>query len=123
MVADYITKPLQGMIFQQLWDMIMGNTNIALSLDTVSYTADQTTSGISAAPTHQESRSVLENENEIDRLPRSLPVSSAHSADVEKPHLTVLPAYGNTVKKPSNLVVSKPTVSWDEIASNRRRKE
>jgi hypothetical protein len=30
MIADYFTKPLQGMIFRQLRDMIMGNTDIAL---------------------------------------------------------------------------------------------
>jgi hypothetical protein len=29
MIADYFTKPLQGIIFQKLWDMIMGNTDIA----------------------------------------------------------------------------------------------
>ena len=34
MIADYFTKPLQGVIFRELRDMIMGNTDIALYLQT-----------------------------------------------------------------------------------------
>jgi hypothetical protein len=30
MIADYFTKQLQGLRFRQLWDMIMGNTDISL---------------------------------------------------------------------------------------------
>jgi hypothetical protein len=30
MIADYFTKPLQGLSFRQLRDMIMGNTEIVL---------------------------------------------------------------------------------------------
>jgi hypothetical protein len=58
MIVDYFTKPLQGLLFRQLRDMIMGNTDIALPTDTVSRTADQT-SGIPVVSTEQESRSVF----------------------------------------------------------------
>jgi hypothetical protein len=34
LVADYYRKPLQGILFQQLRDMIMGNTEIALPTNT-----------------------------------------------------------------------------------------
>jgi hypothetical protein len=60
MVADYFTKALEGMIFRQLRDIIMGNTDIALPTDVVHLTADKT-SGIPAVLTQQESRSVLKN--------------------------------------------------------------
>jgi hypothetical protein len=64
MIADYFTKPMQGMIFRQLLDMIMGNTPIALSRDNISDTTYHT-SRIQAVSTQQESRSVLDNEKAI----------------------------------------------------------
>jgi hypothetical protein len=79
MVTDSFTKPLQGVMFRQLWDMIMGNTTIKLPLDIISTTNDKA-SGIPAVfSTQQESRSVLEIENEIMESPRSpTMVSSAY---------------------------------------------
>jgi hypothetical protein len=41
MIADYVTKPLQGMVFRKLWDMIMGNTDIALPTDKLGSTTYQ----------------------------------------------------------------------------------
>ena len=35
MIADYFTKPLQGLLFRQMRDMIMGNKEMALPSDTV----------------------------------------------------------------------------------------
>jgi hypothetical protein len=61
MITDYFTKPLQGLIFRKLRDMVTGNTEIAILTDTVSSTTGQT-SGIPAVSTQQESTSVLENE-------------------------------------------------------------
>jgi hypothetical protein len=58
MIADCFTKPLQGLIFQQLRDMIMGNTEIALPAGESSVTINQK-KGIPVMPTQQESRSVL----------------------------------------------------------------
>jgi hypothetical protein len=58
MVAGYFTKALQGLIFRQLRDMIMGNMDIALPTDKVQQIADKT-SGIPAVLTQPESRSVL----------------------------------------------------------------
>jgi hypothetical protein len=49
MIADYFTKPLQGLIFQQLRDMIMGNTDTALPTEQGSVTMNQS-KGISAVP-------------------------------------------------------------------------
>jgi hypothetical protein len=106
MVADYFTKPLQGTIFQQLRDMIMGNTDIALPTDISNKTAQ--TSGIPDVNTQQESRSVLVNEIVTDKSPSSL---------------TVLPAYGKanetrTIGKTSNQVASKRSLglSWADVA-------
>jgi hypothetical protein len=107
MIADYFTKPLQGLIFRQLRDMIMGNTAIALPTIQVSTTADRT-SGIPAGSTQQESRSVLENEI----LPHSLipvaPVSRAMHAQRHarsltsetpaQPHNSTVHACTSTVK-------------------------
>jgi hypothetical protein len=102
MIADYFTKPLQGILFRQLRDMIMGNTDIALPPGAVNSTAAQT-DGIPAVLTPPESRSVLEHENEISRSPRLL---------------TVLPAYVSTTGHtgPSKPVVGKRTLSWADIA-------
>jgi hypothetical protein len=57
-IADYFTNPLQGLIFRQLRDMIMGNADIALSTEQASVTINQS-KGIPAVPTQQESMSVL----------------------------------------------------------------
>jgi hypothetical protein len=110
MIADYFTKPLQGLLFRQLRDMIMGNTDIALPTGSKDDAGDKTV-GIPAATAQQESRSVLGKENEIS--------SSLFS-------LTVLPASGKCTsmltankacKKPSKQVDGKCTVSWAQIAS------
>jgi hypothetical protein len=122
MVANYFTKPLQGIIFRTLQDMIMGNTDIDLPSNTINGT--DKTFGIPAVSTSQESRSALENEIEIDRSPRFLPVSSASVARQKMaPALTVLSAYDKAGSKSSKLVVSKRTLSWAEIAGSKRRKE
>jgi hypothetical protein len=75
MIAYYFTKPLQGFIFRQLRDMIMGNTDIALPTDQVIITTDQT-SGIPAVSTQQESRSVLGKEVEINPSPPPIKILS-----------------------------------------------
>ncbi len=67
---------------------------------------------------------MLENDdNKIDKSPRSLPVLSHAGISEKMTLLTVLPAYDNTVEKPSKQVVSKHTLSWADIASNKRNKE
>jgi hypothetical protein len=81
MIAAYFTKSLQGVLFQQLRDMIMGNVDIALPTGVAGGTADST-DGIPVVSTPQGSRSVLDKENETS--------SSLFS-------LTVLPAYGSPV--------------------------
>ena len=42
MTADYFTKPLQGLLFRQMQDMIMGKTEIALPTDKI----DSASSGV-----------------------------------------------------------------------------
>jgi hypothetical protein len=130
MVADSFTKPLQGVIFRQLWDIIMGNTTIKLPLDIISNTNDKA-SGIPAVSTQQKSRSVLEIENEIMESPHSPTVSSTYvRTQPEKNRsgvhlLTGLPVYGkindNTIENPSNMVIRKRILSWAEIAGRRRK--
>ena len=110
MVADYFTKALQGLIFRQLRDMIMGNSDIALPTDVTQQPADKT-SGIPAVPiAQQESRSVLKKIIKQGGPPRSL---------------TVLPAYGKAnVVIPigtSKLVSRKRTLTWADVASGRER--
>jgi hypothetical protein len=68
MITYYFTKPLQGSIFRKLRDMIMGNTDIALSTEQVSVSINQS-KGITAVRTQQESRSVLGKEVEINSSP------------------------------------------------------
>ena len=63
MIAAYFTKPLQGVLFRQLRDMIMGNVDIALPTDTADVTADST-EGIPIVYTPKGSRSVLGQESE-----------------------------------------------------------
>ena len=53
MLADYFTKPLQGVLFRRLRDMIMGNSPITLPSDPVP--SDR----IPAPISQLESRSVL----------------------------------------------------------------
>ena len=66
MIADYFTKPLQGQLFRQLRDMIMGNTEMALPTDTIESTSVE--NGIPAELTPQESRSVLRIKKATDAL-------------------------------------------------------
>ena len=105
MVADYFTKALQGGIFHQLRDMIMGNADIALPPVDVSPVID-VTNVIPDTPAPLESRSVLKNKIE-SRLPCAL---------------TVLPAYSkaNDITD-SNVVVGKGTLSWADVARGRKR--
>jgi hypothetical protein len=76
MIADYFTKPLQGIIFWKLRDMIMGNTYIA-PLPTDKPSSAYQPSGIPTVTTPRESRSVLKSEIAIDGPPRSLTVLPA----------------------------------------------
>ncbi len=109
LVADYFTKALQGLIFRQLRDMIMGNTDIALPTDEAQQIAVKT-SGIPAVLTQPESRSVLKKRTERGKPPRSL---------------TVLPAYGKANEMipigTSKLVLRKRTLTWADVASGRKR--
>jgi hypothetical protein len=62
MIADYFTKPLQGVLFKKLRDMIMGNVDIVLPTSpTIPAAADDGPRGIPAVLPKQESRSVLDS--------------------------------------------------------------
>jgi hypothetical protein len=94
MVADYFTKPLQGLLFRQLRNMIMGITEIALPTDT-SPPATCKVDGIPMADIPLESRSVLEDESGgSPSMDRDSPVGEKSSTV-----LTMLPGYRGT-KKP-----------------------
>jgi hypothetical protein len=95
-IADYFTKPLQRLIFRQLWDMIMGNTDISLTTDQVSSDTDQT-SGITSVAAQHESRSVLGKKRVIDPSPPSLKILSARDPPVGgSTHKNDPPASGST---------------------------
>ena len=59
MIANYFTKPLQGVLFKRLRGMIMGHVEIALPPDELETVAD-TPIGIPPVDSQPESRSVLE---------------------------------------------------------------
>jgi hypothetical protein len=118
MLADYFTKPLQGVLFRKLRDMIMGNTDIVLPTDTTTNPSVQT-KGIPVVPTPQESRSVLKSEKVTNASPCSRNVLPARVSENYSP-LTVLPTCLRTasvVGKTSKGVVSKLALSWAQIAS------
>ena len=121
MLADYFTKPLQGLLLKQLRDMIMGITKIALPPETEDEAANKT-ERIPVPAANQESRSVLGSN-----------IVSGNSQST----LTILPTYGSRIKKPTDKAAvtagidvapgtrtnaNKPTVSWAEIASRTRVK-
>jgi hypothetical protein len=110
MIADYFTKALQGALFSELRDMIMGNTDIPLPPPTNKRVSDPSV-GIPVVTTNPESRSVLKDEVAVCGSPRSL---------------TVLPAFGSRSQarkpvtagtNPIKRVVDKRVLSWAEIAS------
>jgi hypothetical protein len=131
MIADYFTKPLQGMIFRKLRDMIMGNTDIVLPMDEL----DNEPNGIPTVATPRESRSVLGSDIGNDRPPHSLRVLRA----CDTPTGTPTDPTGTPTGKPARRArrrtindnsgapkASKPVlskaVSWAEIASLRTTK-
>ena len=60
MVADYFTKPLQGVLFRTMRDMIMGKSEIPLPSDKTDSNTVKTNS-VPVTPPKQEPRSVLRN--------------------------------------------------------------
>jgi hypothetical protein len=124
MLADYFTKPLQGVLFRQLRDMIMGNTHVAIPSER-----------IPPAPPLKESRSVLEMDNETVKPPGFPTVPSAYidtraNKSQSRIHsLVTLPDYnganGKTVIHPylshSDQTSGQRKVSWADVV--KRRKE
>jgi hypothetical protein len=121
MIADYFTRPLQGMIFRKLWDMIMGNIDIALPTDKL----DNEPNGIPTVATPRESRSVLESDIANDRPPRSLTVVRACDTPTGQPVQCARTRItnGDSGAPKASKPVSSKTVSWAEIASLRTSHE
>jgi hypothetical protein len=128
MIADYFTKPLQGMIFRKLQDMIMGNTDIVLPTDEL----NNEPKGIPMVATPRESRSALGSDIGNDRPPRSLrvlrvcdtppgtptdPTGTSTGKPVRRAHRRTIND-DSGAPKASKPVLSK-AVSWAEIASLR----
>ncbi len=112
MVADYFTKALQGILFKQLRDMIMGNAIIALPTDAVTSPTDMTSRIPAVVPPH-ESRSVLRCGDASNSSPRSLTVLPVQRQPKRAPMRTTVTG----VLKPSNLVTGKRAISWAAIVS------
>jgi hypothetical protein len=111
MIADYFTKPLQGVLFRKLRAMIMGHVDIALPDDQVTDQAVR----IPPIAKCAESRSVLEGEKVA---------GSIHSSPSP---LSVLPAHRRVIKPPrgerteilSNTVPSKKaTLTWADVVKH-----
>jgi hypothetical protein len=120
MIADYFTKPLQGMIFRKLLDMIMGNTDIVLPTDE----PDNKPTGIPMVATPQESRSVLESDTGNDRSPRSLTVrrtcdtSGVPPVPRARALTTNIDSGAPTTSKP----VQNKTLSWADVTRQRTKR-
>jgi hypothetical protein len=128
LIADYFTKPLQGMIFRKLRDMIMGNTDIVLPTNE----PDNEPIGIPMVATPRESRSVLGSDIGNDMPPRSLTVLRACDTPTGTPTGPTGTPTGQPARRVSTRItnddsgapktsklVSGKTVSWAEIASLR----
>jgi hypothetical protein len=138
MLADYFTKPLQGLLFRQLRDMIMGNVPIALPSDSTGNVSDPPMR-IPVNKTLTESRSVLEVKNAIVRSPRVLTVLPINRKTVKFTDTAVGPGKAHTtvsksdtvgdidsslktdVANPNVLRDTKRTLSWAQIASGKNR--
>jgi hypothetical protein len=138
MLADYFTKPLQGLLFRQLRDMIMGNVPIALPSDSTESVSDPPMR-IPVNKTSTESRSVLEVENAITRSPRVLTVLPFNRKTVKFTDTAVGPGKAHTTVSKSDIVSdidsslktdvanpnvlrdTKRTLSWAQIASGKNR--
>ena len=120
MLADYFTKPLQGILFQQLRDMIMGRTVIALPSDNTS-PSTSIVSGIPEMITPQESRSVLENENVSDLTVCTKPILQSCIRLNKTGSNTVLLPCGTRSKVPSKTVLSTNSLSWADVVARRRQ--
>ena len=113
MVADYFTKPLQGLIFRQLRAMIMGNVDIVLPTNTVlNNNITDPMHGIPDVSTKQEFRSVLNSEMQTAKTPCSLSVLHRTARDKDK---TIV------IGAPDQPMTSKRTVSWAEVVRAGKR--
>jgi hypothetical protein len=127
MIADYFTKPLQGLLFRQLRDMIMGNTPIALpEATTTTSQADDLTDGIPVTLASPESRSVLVDE--LKGSPGSILAKPKHVSTVltvlgklkTGDSISVLPVFGNDNVRRRRPVLSKRILSWADIVDGRK---
>jgi hypothetical protein len=122
MLADYFTKPQQGLLFRQMRDMIMGNTEIALPTDKKASTTDQP-NGIPAVLTPLESRSVLNNKD-VTVVLTDGPTTTTTDNDEHSSRLknTVDRLSLQVKKAPMEhrrvITAQKRTTSWAEIARN-----
>jgi hypothetical protein len=128
MIADYFTKPLQGLIFQQLREIIMGNADSALPTDRVGSTTYQT-GGIPAVPAQQESRSVLRKEGVIDPSPPTLNILFVSNPSMYEPtsghvradaHTCTSRVYGSHIspsnRKEKRAARATPATRWADVA-------
>jgi hypothetical protein len=119
MLADYFTKPQQGLLFRQMRDMIMGNTDIALPSDKKTSTTDQP-NGIPAVLTPLESRSVLNNKDVTVVLtdrPTSTTDNDEHSSRMKNAVDRLSSQAKKTPMEHRRVVTAqKRTISWAEIA-------
>ena len=110
MIADYFTKPLQGVLFHKLRPMIMGHVNIALPSDQPTVQPD----GIPPIVKCEESRSVLEEEKVAGSSLFSLTVLPAHRRIIK------LPGGGDVECLSKQVKSKKASLSWVDIASKER---
>ena len=107
MIADYFTKPLQGVLFRKLRGMIMGHTDIALPSDQLTVQSE----GIPPIKKCEESRSVLGDEKVEASSLFSLTVLLAHRRIIRPP------GGGNTGLHSKPVPSKKAPQTWAQIAS------
>jgi hypothetical protein len=120
MLADYFTKPQQGLLFRQMRDMIMGNIDIALPTDKTVSTTDQS-NGIPVGTAPLESRSVLRNKDVTDVLTDrpSTPTTTndEHSSELKNTSDRLSSqAEKAPIEHRNDVVAQKRTISWAQIA-------
>jgi hypothetical protein len=119
MLADYFTKPQQGVLFRQMRDMIMGNIDIPRPTDKVLSVTDKTIGGIPNASSTSESRSVLgmENNRYVKNKGRSTGSVENKGRSSTGHRISVKNKGCSNTEHVEHVEAKKRIISWAEIAS------
>jgi hypothetical protein len=130
MVADYFTKPQQGLLFRQMRDMIMGNTDIELPAE--ENIATEQMIGIPTGSSPLESRSVLGNVSDSSPDAHDVPLNmGANKRSVGNRGCSTTEPKGSMRNKGFSVMehsteqeiveTKKQPIRWADIVSNRNK--